>query len=66
MSQVLLECEKLGDFKRVIDNAKLTLCLSLLQGRHGNIRNEWYATLPVPLFHHRIYTRTFTLMSIPR
>ena len=63
MSQVSLECENLGDSERLIDNTKVSLCLSFLQGRNSNIRNGWYALFLVPC---GIYTRTFTPMSIPR
>jgi len=48
MSQVSLECENLCGYERLIDHAKLALWLSLLQGRNGNIRNQWYALFPVP------------------
>ena len=67
MSQVSLECEKLGLSERLIDHAKLTLCLSLIQGRNSNIWNGWYGLFPVPglyLYPHP-YSYVYTPLITP-
>jgi hypothetical protein len=39
---------------------KLTFCVSLLQGRHRNVRNGWYAPLLVAVISPLNHTRTST------